>query len=134
MHTLTPIHDGIVLSPESGLYSDVQTWANLASNFLRPIVLRTKRDGTAMHRARVVSLDGRHAVYFASVEEFKTLLARLERRDFFNGRKVSDETWESDSAFADEICAARAEATFTRDFAMAEPVCADLEKVAEEID
>ncbi len=134
MNILTPIHDGIILSPESGLYSDVQTWANLASNFLAPIVLRTKRDGTAMHRARVVSLDGRHAVYFASVEEFKTLLAAIERRDFFQGRKVSDETWESDSAFADEICATRAEATFARDFAMAEPVCADLEKIAEEID
>lgn len=134
MHTLIPTTNGICLLPESGLYSDVQTWANLASNFLAPIVLRTKRDGSAIHRARVVSLDGRHAVYFASVEEFKTLLARLERRDFFNGRKIDDETWESDSAFADEICAARAEATFARDFVVLEPVAADLEKIAEESD
>ncbi len=134
MNTLTPIHDGIVLSPESGLYADVQTWANLASNFLAPIVLRTERDGSAIHRARVVSLDGCHAVYFASVEEFKALLAAIERRDFFNGRKIDDATWESDSAFADEICAARAEETFARSFAVAEPVAAALEKIAEESD
>lgn len=134
MHTLTPTTDGICLLPESGLYSDVQTWANLASNFLAPIVLRTKRDGTAMHRARVVSVDGRHAVYFASVEEFKTLLAALERRDFFQGRKIDDETWESDSAFADEICAVRAEATFARDFVVVEPVAAEMEATVEEND